>query len=63
MKVEETPLQVAARREKQLVWTYLLKLERGETDAHSDGTCVEISFDGESWVHSFGMIQIRIGSS
>ena len=56
MKVDETPLQVAERREKQLVRTYLLKLERGETDVHSDGTGVEISFGGESRVHSFGMI-------
>ncbi|CAH3119183.1 unnamed protein product [Porites lobata] len=43
--VDETPLQVAERREKQLVRTYLLKLERGETDVHSGGTGVEISFD------------------
>ena len=47
-KVEETPLQVAERRGHHHVKTYLLKLERGETDVQTDGTGVDESVNGES---------------
>ena len=47
-KLNETPLQVAERRGHRHVKTYLLKLERGETDVQSDGTGVDESVDGES---------------
>ena len=43
----ETPLQVAERLKHHHVKTYLLKLERGETDDQSDGTGVDESVDGE----------------
>ena len=47
-KLNETPLQVAERRGHHHVKTYLLKLERGETDVQLDGTGVDESVDGES---------------
>ena len=46
-KHNETPLQVAERLRHHHVKTYLLKLERGETDDQSDGTGVDESVDGE----------------
>ena len=46
-KHNETPLQVAERLKHHHVKTYLLKLERGETDDQSDGTGVDESVSGE----------------
>ena len=47
-KLNETPLQVAERRGHHHVKTYLLNLERGETDVQSGGTGVDESVDGDS---------------
>ena len=46
-KLNETPLQVAKRLRHHHVKTYLLKLERGESDDQSDGTGVDESVNGE----------------
>ena len=52
-KIDETPLQVAERLGHHHVKTYLLRLEGGVTHVQSDGTDVDISVNGKSYISSW----------
>ena len=51
-KIDETPLQVAERLGHHHVKTYLLRLAGEVTDVQSDGTDLDISVNGKSYISS-----------
>ena len=51
-KIDETPLQVAERLGHHRVKTYLLRLAGEVTDVQSDGTDLDISVNGKSYISS-----------
>ena len=52
-KIDETPLQVAERLGHDHVKTYLLRLAGEVTDVQSDGTDLDISVNGKSYISSW----------
>ena len=52
-KIDETPLQVAERLGHHHVKTYLLRLAGEVTDVQSDGTDLDISVNGKSYISSW----------